>query len=62
MIYVKVTGDSFERRVVSVGASDGAWTLVTSGIAPGEQVVTEGAYQVNLAALGTVEPSHGHAH
>ncbi|MDE2881198.1 MAG: efflux RND transporter periplasmic adaptor subunit [Acidobacteriota bacterium] len=62
VIYVKVTGASFERRVVSVGASDGSWTLVTSGIAPGEQVVTEGAYQVNLAALGTVEPSHGHAH
>ena len=62
VIYVKVSGDTFERRVVEVGPSDGSWTLVASGIEPGEHVVTEGAYQVNLAALGTIEPSHGHAH
>ena len=62
VIYVKVAGDTFERRVVEVGPSDGSWTLVASGIEPGEHVVTEGAYQVNLAALGTIEPSHGHAH
>ena len=62
VIYVKVSGDTFERRVVELGASDGSWTLVASGIEPGEHVVTEGAYQVNLAALGTIEPSHGHAH
>lgn len=62
VIYVKVSGDTFERRVVEVGPSDGSWTLVASGIEAGEHVVTEGAYQVNLAALGTIEPSHGHAH
>ena len=62
VVYVKVTGDMFDRRVVDIGASDGSWTLVASGIGLGEQVVTEGAYQVNLAALGTIEPSHGHAH
>ena len=62
VIYVKVSGDSFERRVVEVDASDGSWTLITAGIALGEHVVTDGAYQVNLAALGTIEPSHGHAH
>ena len=62
VVYVKVSGDTFERRVVEVGASDGSWTLVASGIEPGEHVVTKGAYQVNLAALGTIEPSHGHAH
>ena len=62
VVYVKVSGDTFERRVVEVGASDGSWTLVAPGIEPGEHVVTEGAYQVNLAALGTIEPSHGHAH
>ena len=62
VIYVKVSGDTFERRVVEVGPSDGSWTLVASGIEAAEHVVTEGAYQVNLAALGTIEPSHGHAH
>ena len=62
VVYVKLTGDAFERRVVEVGASDGSWTLVSSGIDTGEQVVTVGAYQVNLAALGVVAPAHDHAH
>ncbi|MCY4574081.1 MAG: efflux RND transporter periplasmic adaptor subunit [Gemmatimonadetes bacterium] len=62
VIYVKLTGDTFERRVVETGPSDGSWTIVASGIAAGEQVVTEGAYQVNLAALGVVAPAHDHAH
>ena len=62
VVYVKLTGDTFERRVVETGPSDGSWTIVASGIDPGEHVVTLGAYQVNLAALGVVEPSDGHAH
>lgn len=62
VVYVKVTGDTFDRRVIDPGASDGSWTLVASGLEIGEQVVTTGAYQVNLAALGTIEPSDGHAH
>ena len=62
MIYVKLTGDTFERRIVETGPSDGSWTIVSSGIAADEQVVTEGAYQVNLAALGVVAPAHDHAH
>ncbi|MDE0083937.1 MAG: efflux RND transporter periplasmic adaptor subunit [Gammaproteobacteria bacterium] len=62
VVYVKVTGDTFDRRVVDLGASDGSWTLVSSGIEFDEQVVTVGAYQVNLASLGTIEPGDGHAH
>ncbi|MDE2864752.1 MAG: efflux RND transporter periplasmic adaptor subunit [Gemmatimonadota bacterium] len=62
VLYVMLTGDTFERRVVTTGPSDGNWTIVASGIAPGEHVVTVGAYQVNLAALGVVAPAHDHAH
>ena len=62
VVYVKVTGDTFERRVVRTGPSDGSWTLVSEGLEFGEQVVTVGAYQVNLAALGVVAPAHDHAH
>jgi multidrug efflux pump subunit AcrA (membrane-fusion protein) len=61
--YVQVGGESFERRVLMLGPSDGEWTLVTSGILSGERVVTEGAYQVRLASLNTSEiADHGHAH
>ncbi|MCY4398967.1 MAG: efflux RND transporter periplasmic adaptor subunit [Gemmatimonadetes bacterium] len=62
VVYVKLTGDTFERRVVETGPSDGTWTIVTAGIDSGEHVVTAGAYQVNLAALGVVAPAHDHAH
>lgn len=63
VVYVKVGGEAFLRRVVEVGPSDGAWTIVRSGVASGEQVVAAGAYQVRLASLGDVEVSdHGHPH
>lgn len=63
VVYVKVGGEAFLRRVVELGPSDGTWTIVTAGIAAGEQVVTTGAYQVKLASLGDVEISdHGHPH
>ena len=63
VVYVKVGGEAFLRRVVELGPSDGTWTIVTAGVAAGEQVVTTGAYQVKLASLGDVEISdHGHPH
>lgn len=61
--YVQLGGESFERRVLELGPSDGEWTLVRAGVAAGERVVTEGAYQVKLASLATGEVAdHGHAH
>lgn len=61
--YVKLGGEAFQRRILRVGPSDGEWTSVLSGIEAGEQVVTEGAYQVRLASLGDAEISdHGHPH
>jgi hypothetical protein len=35
---------------------------VTAGIARGERVVTQGAYEIKLAASGGAVPEHGHAH
>ncbi|MDE2796687.1 MAG: efflux RND transporter periplasmic adaptor subunit [Gemmatimonadota bacterium] len=63
VLYVKVGGEAFVRRVVEVGPSDGEWVIVAAGVERGEQVVTTGAYQVKLASLGDVEISdHGHPH
>ena len=62
VVYVEVGGESFQRRVVEPGPSDGVWTLV-SGVAAGERVVTGGAYQVFLASLGEADlADHGHTH
>ena len=63
IVYVKLGGEAFQRRVVDPGPSDGAWTIVHSGVSMGEQVVAAGAYQVRLASLGEAEVSdHGHPH
>lgn len=60
--YVEAGGETFERRVLELGPTDGEWTLVRSGVSPGERVVTEGAYQVHLASTGGDEAAAGHGH
>ena len=60
--YVQRGGESFERRVLTLGETDGARTQVVEGIRPGEMVVTVGAYQVRLASLSPEGFSGGHAH
>jgi multidrug efflux pump subunit AcrA (membrane-fusion protein) len=61
--YVQIGGETFERRAVTVGDTDGQWTTILSGVRPGEYVVTRGAYQIRLSSLNTSEISdHGHVH
>jgi multidrug efflux pump subunit AcrA (membrane-fusion protein) len=60
--YVQVSGETFERRVLLLGASDGTVTQVLGGIQPGEMVVSTGAYQVRLASMSGNEFAGGHAH
>ena len=62
MAYVQTEGESFERRLLVLGATDGNYTLVERGVEAGEYVVTKGAYQVYLASLNTSEIGEGHAH
>jgi hypothetical protein len=47
-------------RTVTVGAVRSGKT--STGVEPGERVVTDGAYAVHLASLNTSEIGHGHAH
>ena len=60
--YVQIGGESFERRVLTLGPSDGSSTAIAEGIRLGEMVVTVGAYQVRLASLSPEGFSGGHAH
>jgi multidrug efflux pump subunit AcrA (membrane-fusion protein) len=60
--YVEVAGEAFERRGLRLGIRDGDFVQVLDGLAPGERVVTRGAYQVRLAAASGAVPAHGHAH
>lgn len=60
--YVQLEGERFEKRSLTVGSSDGEYTLVRSGVREGERVVTGAPYQVRLASLSTAVPEHGHEH
>jgi multidrug efflux pump subunit AcrA (membrane-fusion protein) len=61
--YVQTGGESFERRPLQLGPTDGQHTLVKRGVQAGEPVVTAGAYQVYLASLGSSQMGgHGHPH
>lgn len=60
--YVQTEGESFQKRELKIGASDGVNVQVLSGIAEGERVVTKGAYQIKLSTASGTMPAHGHEH
>lgn len=62
LVFVQRSGESFERRRVRVGIRDGELLAIEAGLAPGERLVTRGAFTVKLAASSTAVPDHGHAH
>jgi RND family efflux transporter MFP subunit len=62
IVFVQVAGESFERRPVSLGAREGDLVQLTSGVKPGERIVSRGAFLVRLASLSTSVPAHGHVH
>ncbi len=62
VVFVQLDGESFARRPVRLGGSDGGFIQVLEGVQAGERVVHRGAYLVRLAAMSTQIPAHGHVH
>jgi membrane fusion protein, heavy metal efflux system len=62
VVFVEISGERFERRPVHLGLRDRDRVQVLTGVAPGERVVSRGAYQVRLAAASGAIPQHGHVH
>ncbi len=60
--FVQTGGETYERRDVVPGVTDGRMVEIKSGLSEGEWVVTEGAYHVKMAGLSAVVPAHGHTH
>lgn len=61
-VFVKEAADHFEKRPVVTGRSDGKRIEIKSGLKKGEEVVTEGAVYVKLAANSGVVPEGHHHH
>ena len=62
IVFVQRSGETFERRAVTLGPRAGDLVQITEGVKPGDRVVTKGAYLVRLASLSTSVPAHGHVH
>ncbi len=60
--YVQTSGESFQKRALELGASDGLHIEVISGILENERVVSKGAYQIKLSTMSGKLPAHGHEH
>lgn len=60
-VYVKVCAEEYMKREVHPGRRNGERVEILHGLHHGEQVVTQGAYQVKLASMTTAIP-HGHSH
>lgn len=61
-VYVQTGGESFQKRDIRIGATDGLRVVVLTGLKPGERVVSKGAYQIRLATAAGAIPAHGHEH
>ena len=62
-VFVQQTPERFEKRLVTLGATDGIRTVVTSGLQSGERAVTRGAALVKMAqTTATLDPHAGHVH
>ena len=62
VVFVQSSGESFERRPVTLGAREGEVVQVLEGVKRGDRIVSKGAHLVRLASLSTQAPAHGHVH
>lgn len=61
-VYIKQDEDSYKKQEVTLGATDGEYTEIKSGLNGGEHVVTRGAISVKLASASKAIPGHSHSH
>ncbi len=62
-VYVQVNPENFEKREVTLGASDGLRTEIITGIDENDRFVSKGAIWVKLAqASGALDAHSGHVH
>lgn len=62
-VYIRLDEEGYRKQEVTLGVSDGNDVQVLTGLEPGDEVVTRGAYQVRLASHSSVIPEgHSHSH
>lgn len=61
-VYMKLDDECYTKQPVTLGADNGSHVQILSGVHQGDNIVTEGAYQVKLASAGNALPAHTHEH
>ncbi|MGL4909022.1 MAG: efflux RND transporter periplasmic adaptor subunit, partial [Bacteroidales bacterium] len=62
-VFVQITPEYFEKRLITTGVSDGLNTEVIKGVNSGERVVTKGAILLKLLqSANSLDAEHGHVH
>lgn len=61
-VYVRLDEEGYKKEMVTLGANNGSEVQILSGLKPGEEVVTQGAYQIKLSSASNAIPAHSHHH
>ncbi|TVQ06937.1 MAG: efflux RND transporter periplasmic adaptor subunit [Bacteroidetes bacterium] len=62
-VFVQIHPESFEKREVKVGNTDGIHTEILRGLTENERIVSRGALLIKMAAVsGDIDPHSGHVH
>ena len=61
-VYIRLDEDCYKKQLVSIGADNGKSVQILSGLKTGDEVVTQGAYQIKLASASNAIPAHTHHH
>lgn len=61
-VYRHIHEDEYMKQEVKIGETDGVRREILKGLKTGDEVVTEGAYQVKLASVSAVPEGHAHNH
>lgn len=62
IVFVQISGESFQRRAVRLGVREGGYVQALDGVKLGERVVSKGAHLIRLSAMSSQVPAHGHVH
>ena len=61
-VFVQLGGETFAKRAIKAGVSEGGFVEVLQGLSAGERIVTKGAYLIRLSSMSSAVPAHGHVH
>jgi RND family efflux transporter MFP subunit len=62
-VFVQLHPESFDKREVHIGITDGIKTEILNGLLEGERIVSRGAIMIKMAAASTeLDPHSGHVH